>query len=682
MIVVRALLVLVLLLAGTVQAGQHIVTSLPREFRSRDHSADLWDTVTIAGTKLSSATDGLIFTPDYQSPLHHWYIKLDKDTLEFGTGGGSNLEGIVVNSISGYPFHDIIIEGGWIIHKPPRSNDSTIKYNNCLEFGGTDLLVKNVSMRAGGWNGKCVAGSGYDIDIDGGTYLSDVVYYDSRCQFDAVIMSLAGTFDSAYAWQHGHNCNVRIHNIKIENAPHAGIRMASSNEGRGIFLVYNCSLQGDARNLKYTSYSGTCASCANPYMIALSRPMGGSEIYNNTITSGTKYAGCRGILVEHASGADYSYVRIHDNIIDIHEGPNAEYSESQTETHALRIRNGCHHVYVYDNRITATGDALTSTSSYGRSITPFRYSAGENDSVINTFNIVEGNLFRAKSLTSGVTAYGVVFDAVMIYDTTLIFRNNRIESDNILVKFGEINDGAKGVTLYGDTLKFLSPSYNPQTFHVGHLCNNFNCSKNFARDIIYESGASDTNIVLSCDAQGTLDFGVQRTIRIRVLGNNGMPVPGARVIATNNYRKNIIDGMTAGDGVVSGPATYWWESRSAVDSLAYNNFIVKAKKGTDSAYTSYRVTATSLPITLTLPKTAGDSSAVCDTCTYICGDVNTDRKVNVNDITYLINFLYRYGPAPMLFETADVNNSGSINAQDVTYLMNFLYRGGRPPICQ
>jgi hypothetical protein len=678
---VRGILVIGLILVGmAAQAGQHVVTSLPWTFRSGDHSSDLWDTVTIAGTRLSSAADGLIFTPDYHLPLHHWYINLGKDTLEFGTAGGSNLEGIVINSIAGYPFHDIVVEGGWIIHKPPRNNDSTIKYNNCFEFGGSDLLVKNVNMRAAGWSGKCVTGNGYDIEIDGGTFLSDVSYYDSRCQFDALIMDLDGSFDSAFAAANGHSYNLRVHGVTIYKAPHAGIRMASSGTSRGVFQIYDCNLQGDARNLKYSSYSGTCASSSNPYMIALSRPGGGTDIHHNVIASGTTYGGCRGILVEHAAGNEADYVRIHDNNISIHEGPNVEYSENQMETHALRIRNGCHHVYVYNNTITATGDANIASPSYGRSVTPFRYSAGENDGVVNTFNIIEKNTFRAKSLTAGVTAYGVVFDAVMIYDTTLIFRYNRIESDNILVKYGEINDGAKGITLYGDTLKFLSPAYSPQTFHVGHLCNNFDCSRNFARDIVYEGGASDTNIIISCSAQGQMELGLQRTIRVKVVGNNGLPVAGASVQVSNNYRRTILAGFSGATGVVSGPATYWWQSRVS-DSLLYNLFAIKAKKGADSASISYRVSAISSPVVITLTKTAGDSS-LCDTCDVLCGDVNGDDLINVMDIGYLLTFLYKNGPPPFSFDAADVNNSGTITPADVTYLINALYKGGRPPICQ
>ncbi len=64
-----------------------------------------------------------------------------------------------------------------------------------------------------------------------------------------------------------------------------------------------------------------------------------------------------------------------------------------------------------------------------------------------------------------------------------------------------------------------------------------------------------------------------------------------------------------------------------------------------------------------------------------CGDVNSTGTVNALDITYLINFLYKHGPAPNPLKSGDVNNSGTVNALDITYLINFLYKHGPAPNC-
>ena len=76
-----------------------------------------------------------------------------------------------------------------------------------------------------------------------------------------------------------------------------------------------------------------------------------------------------------------------------------------------------------------------------------------------------------------------------------------------------------------------------------------------------------------------------------------------------------------------------------------------------------------------------DSDGIGDACEFICGDVNGNQLVNIQDVTYLINFLYKGGPAPIPPLSGDVNASGITNIQDVTYLINFLYKGGPAPHC-
>lgn len=65
---------------------------------------------------------------------------------------------------------------------------------------------------------------------------------------------------------------------------------------------------------------------------------------------------------------------------------------------------------------------------------------------------------------------------------------------------------------------------------------------------------------------------------------------------------------------------------------------------------------------------------------YKCGDANRDDGINLLDVMYLINYLYKGGPTPEP-GLADVNNSGSINILDATYLINYLYKEGPEPVC-
>jgi uncharacterized protein (TIGR02145 family) len=70
----------------------------------------------------------------------------------------------------------------------------------------------------------------------------------------------------------------------------------------------------------------------------------------------------------------------------------------------------------------------------------------------------------------------------------------------------------------------------------------------------------------------------------------------------------------------------------------------------------------------------------------VCGDVNNSGTVNLSDVSVIINYLYRGGPAPVCdpeFTTicGDFDASGALNLLDVSYLTNYLYRGGPAPVC-
>ena len=53
--------------------------------------------------------------------------------------------------------------------------------------------------------------------------------------------------------------------------------------------------------------------------------------------------------------------------------------------------------------------------------------------------------------------------------------------------------------------------------------------------------------------------------------------------------------------------------------------------------------------------------------------------VDIADVTYLINYLYEFGPAPDPPERGDVNHDGEVTLADIVYLINYLYKGGNPP---
>jgi DNA-binding beta-propeller fold protein YncE len=76
-----------------------------------------------------------------------------------------------------------------------------------------------------------------------------------------------------------------------------------------------------------------------------------------------------------------------------------------------------------------------------------------------------------------------------------------------------------------------------------------------------------------------------------------------------------------------------------------------------------------------------DLDGIGDACDFVCGDANGDTKVNLLDVSFIINALYRGGPQPNPVQAADVNHDGKMNLLDVSYIINHLYRGGPEPNC-
>ncbi|UCB53105.1 MAG: hypothetical protein JSV10_03205 [Candidatus Zixiibacteriota bacterium] len=61
------------------------------------------------------------------------------------------------------------------------------------------------------------------------------------------------------------------------------------------------------------------------------------------------------------------------------------------------------------------------------------------------------------------------------------------------------------------------------------------------------------------------------------------------------------------------------------------------------------------------------------------GDTNGDENIDVGDVVYLVNYLYKGGPAPAVVQSGDVNCDDSIDVGDVVSLVNYLYRDGPSP---
>lgn len=62
------------------------------------------------------------------------------------------------------------------------------------------------------------------------------------------------------------------------------------------------------------------------------------------------------------------------------------------------------------------------------------------------------------------------------------------------------------------------------------------------------------------------------------------------------------------------------------------------------------------------------------------GDASNDSLVDLADLVFLINYLYRDGPEPCIMEAADPNGDCLVDLADLVYLIIYLFREGDPPV--
>ena len=63
------------------------------------------------------------------------------------------------------------------------------------------------------------------------------------------------------------------------------------------------------------------------------------------------------------------------------------------------------------------------------------------------------------------------------------------------------------------------------------------------------------------------------------------------------------------------------------------------------------------------------------------GNANGDEIIDVGDVVYLLNYLFKGGSAPNPLLIGNVNCDGVVDVADVIYLLNYIFKGGPPPRC-
>ena len=86
---------------------------------------------------------------------------------------------------------------------------------------------------------------------------------------------------------------------------------------------------------------------------------------------------------------------------------------------------------------------------------------------------------------------------------------------------------------------------------------------------------------------------------------------------------------------------------------------------------------------VTMRVTSRTNPSLSDSITFTLyvrrGDANGDGKTTVSDVVFLVNYLFKGGPAPVPLESGNANCDTKVTVSDVVYLVNYLFKGGPPP---
>ncbi|MDH4223804.1 MAG: dockerin type I domain-containing protein, partial [candidate division Zixibacteria bacterium] len=74
------------------------------------------------------------------------------------------------------------------------------------------------------------------------------------------------------------------------------------------------------------------------------------------------------------------------------------------------------------------------------------------------------------------------------------------------------------------------------------------------------------------------------------------------------------------------------------------------------------------------------TKAVLPIISYLPGDTDRDFDLDVSDVIYLVNYLFKGGLIPYPKIAGDVNGDCRLDITDAIYLINYLFKGGPLPV--
>ncbi len=61
------------------------------------------------------------------------------------------------------------------------------------------------------------------------------------------------------------------------------------------------------------------------------------------------------------------------------------------------------------------------------------------------------------------------------------------------------------------------------------------------------------------------------------------------------------------------------------------------------------------------------------------GDANYTQEINVSDLVFLVNYVFKSGPHPVTIQSGDATSDLIILVSDLTFMVDYIFKGGPPP---
>ena len=366
----------------------------------------------------------------------------------------------------------------------------------------------------------------------------------------------------------------------------------------------------------------TGQSAANAYALSLTDGQPGASatgaykgsiIANNTFNTISGGLGSRGILMQNCEGSPAQPVTVRGNTFNLHAGPNAFNSEGNI--HGLRIRWGAPPTaswdaghYLIENNVfnlvvdgrafDAEGvrDTIKDTtllaagekwiSDFGRDGEGIRVTTvdGEGFESITGVTLKNNRVLitqKADDPTTDVEGHALFFDN---YNAQPTDTGSTITSHTIFgnywsapinsVSLGTFDANAWQMLIDSDTLRQELNLAGYDAIRIGvNRAETQSSLDNAMRDCVFLNGASETDIAFQGGTEHELT--TQRTVRVLLVGNNGMGIVGATVeLWPDAYETDtVLTATTAGKGTVEGVLTIRYDAKVAADSTAFQSLL-------------------------------------------------------------------------------------------------------------